>query len=338
MKLYTKEGWIDWKNLFKYIMNKNRSIVFMTGPRGIGKSFGVIKYLIENKIPFIFMRRTQKECDLQRNPQTSDLNKILNTLNINARFESIAKGSVGCIYDSDDRLICECVALSTFASIRGVNFDNFEFAIYDEFIPEPHVRAIKMEGFALQQFYESVNRNRELEGRKPLTMICLSNSLNIANDIFMQFDLIDKVEEMSQPNNNDEIFETSNKMLIIPKHSPISKKKAETVLYQEGSEEFARMAISNKFILNDFSYVKKRNIKEYIIDFQIDKLFVYKHKSNHEYYVSFTKAQTKNKYGSNHNDLERFKREKWRLWIRYLDGYVTFDSYKAVALFEKYFD
>lgn len=336
MKLYNKEGWLNWPE----IMEESPPLLFITGGRGIGKSYGVVEWFLVNRIPFIYMRRTQVEAELQHDPSTCDLEKNFQALGITADYRKAAKGKICRIYDTiseagTDRLICEVVALSTFASIRSVNFSEFDYLVYDEFIPEPHVKAIKMEGFALLQVYESVFRNRELQGNDPGKMICLSNSLNIANDVFMSFNLIEEAERMSR--DESEIWSDGKKMLIVSKKSPISKRKAKTLLYSTGSEEFARMAIENKFVLNDFSYVKKRPLSEYVIDFNVGDLYVFKHKFKNEWYVTFTKGRTRKTYGANKNDLERLRRERWKFWYRYLEGDVRFDSYKAVALLEKYF-
>lgn len=332
MNLYTKEGWLDWNS----IMEKSKPFLFITGGRGIGKTYGCIEWFLDHRIPFLYMRRTQVESELQQDPQTCDLEKNFQARGIEAAYEKLAKGKICRIYNKEtEELIAETIALSTFASVRSVNFSEFDFIVYDEFIPEPHVKAIKMEGFALSQVYESVNRNRELQQRNALRMICLSNSLNIANDVFMQFGLIDKAEEMSR--NETEVYSDKTKTLIVCKKSPISRRKSNTILYQTASEEFARMAIKNDFVLNDFSYVIRRPLSEYNISFNVGDLYIYKHKVRPEWYVTFTKATTKNKYGANKNDLERMRRERWHFLNRYLDGDVRFDSYKAVALLEKYF-
>ena len=99
------------------------------------------------------------------------------------------------------------------------------------------------------------------------------------------------------------------------------------------------MAIENKFILNDFTYVKKRKLNEYKPAWSVGDLTIYEHKSRQEYYVTFSGAVLPRecRYGSNYMDLQKVKRDKWSFYLDYLDGFVMFDSYKAVALFEKYF-
>ena len=333
MKFYDKHGWVN----VPEILQNAAAFTFITGGRSIGKTYGFIKYFLENKIPFIYMRRTQIEADLQADPVTSSLTKNLSDMGRSFRAEKVAK-KLSRLTDPDSgQEICICCALSTFSGIRGVDLSKYEYLLYDECIPEPHVKSIRMEGLALFNVYESVNRNRELEGRLALKLIGLSNSMNLANDLFMQFDLIEPAEMMIQQ--DQEEYRRDNILLLILQHSPISEKKKGTVLYQSASEEFAKMAIENKFVLNDFRYVQRRKLQEYIADWAVGDLYIYVHKSRPEYYVTFTKAKLDkdHMYGSNYMDLERMKRDKWHSWLQYLDGFYTFESYKAVALFEKYF-
>ena len=334
MNLYDqKTGYVDVAS----ILNAGDTFNFITGGRGIGKTYGFIKYFIESGIPFIFLRRTQIEADLQADSVTSSLTAYLAPAGLHMKTDRIAKKISRISIEETGQEICVCAALSTFASIRGIDLSKYEYILYDEFITEPHVRALKMEGIALFNAYESVNRNRELNGRDPLRLVGLSNSLNIANDVFIQFDIVNAAERMI--NTGEESFTRGDLLLLILQNSPISRRKKETALYQNASEEYSRMSIDNQFILNDFRYVQKRKISEYICRWSVGDLYVYEHKHREEYYITFTQAKIKraDRYGSNYMDLERMKKDKVHFWFKYISGYVFFDSYKAVALFEKYF-
>lgn len=326
---HKKHGYFDIDSVLK----QSQKIIFCVGGRGIGKTYSTIQWMLKNDKKFIYLRRTQSEADLQANPMTSSLAKNLNDMHINYQFSRVGN-KVGAIFINDIPMIYTC-ALSTFASIRGINFDDIEYIVFDEFIKEPHVKAIKSEGMALLNLYESVNRNRELEGKEEVTLLCLANSMDIANDTFMQFDLVSIAERMLEV--GDEIYSTSDILLIIAQHSPISAKKEKTLLYRNAGEEYSAMAIKNKFILNDFTYISKKNLREYIILLNVGDLYLYKHKARNEYYVTFTKSLTKRSYTTSNADLERFRRAEWRYYQKYLDGWIYFESYKACALFEKYF-
>ena len=330
MKLYQKDGWFNAPE----VIRQPENFIFITGARGTGKTYGVLKWLISNKKCFIYLRRTQDEADMQGRTDTSSLTKILEDLNLDFEFSKISKK----IYLLDVPRFSKVYmcALSTFSTVRGVNFDSVEYIVYDEMIPEVHAHRFRMEGLALMNLYETVNRNRELEGKPAVKLIGLSNSLNIANDVFIEFGLIQSAERLLSAE-SEEYERLGNKLLIIMKHSPISEKKAGTALYAAASEQFIDMAIKNKFIMNDFSYVKKRPLQQYRPYINIGDLTVYEHKSEDEYYVSFSYQKSDIVYKSNANDLKRFRRAEMDLWLDYLDGFVRFENYRAVALFEKYF-
>lgn len=331
MNIYLKSGYLDMRS----IIQDGSTFIFIPAARGTGKTYGSLKYFYDtvNK-PILLIRRTKQEADLQARSDTTSYKTVFNDLGIeDYRCTSSTASGYGTV-SVGDRIVAYVASLNTFASIKGIDFSNVEYILYDEFIAEPHVRKIKNEGMALANLYESVNRNRELQGRAPVQLICLANSVNIANDVFMYFGLIEDAEQMLQT--GEEVRELGNKLLIIPQHSPISERKAETALYKAVSQEFSDLAIKNKFILNDFTYVQPRNLNEYKCLFKVGDLYVYKHKSNREFYITFTRGQTKTVYGSGYADLERFRRDKWRYAGYYLDGLIRFETYHAVALWERY--
>ena len=337
INLYIKSGksagYFDAESIIiaGYIFN------YITGGRGIGKTFGFIKYFIDNHIPFVLMRRTQTEADLQGDYITSSLKPHLIRNSINAKFVKFGGGKLTSVTDQDGNMICVICALSTIASLRGIDLSDFSHIIYDEFITEAHVKKIKAEGQALENAYETINRNRELDGLDPVRLYCLSNSLNLANDIFIYRNLLTEAEQMI--NTGREIcIHDPRTLLVIAQRSPISLRKTNTAQYQSAAEEYARMAISNEFVLNDFSYVKKlKNLSEYKCICAVGDRYIYKHKNNGGYYVCNKRGQTKNIYTNSYSDLQRFQRERWKLYGKYLDGYIRFDSYQSIALFEKYY-
>ena len=90
--------------------------------------------------------------------------------------------------------------------------------------------------------------------------------------------------------------------------------------------------------MNDFTYVNRRNLKEYKALFRVGDLYFYQNKNKKDYYVSFVASSTRNIYTHSQADLERFRKKEWKYYRKYLLGKVLFDSYKAIALFEKYYN
>lgn len=343
INLYLDNGYLDMRS----IIETGYPFIFIPAARGTGKTYGALKYFTEERETeneIILLRRTQTEIDLQNDPKGdgTSFQPVLSDMGRQWRVQR--QKNIGYVWEENvpeyegalDRLLAINLALSTFANIRGsFDYSRVNHVFFDEFIAESHVKKIKNEGMAVANFYESVNRNRELQGKDPLQLICAANSVNLANDVFMYFDIVTHAESMIS--DMEEIRAVGNKLIIIPQKSPISAKKAKTALYQAVNQEFTDMAISNKFILNDFSYVKPRSLAEYRCDFRIGDLYFFRHKSRYEWYVTFKKGECAEEYESSYSGLEQARRAKWRFAGYYLDGMIRFESYKCIALFEKYF-
>lgn len=335
MNIYADNGYLDMQS----VIESGYPFIFLPAARGTGKTYGALKYHLEHDHKILLIRRTKQEAELQAKKESTSYKTVLEDLQIDDYIcTSMSASGYGTVQIRDKeeyKTIAYVACLKTFASVRGIDFSDIDYIVYDEFIAEPHVPRIKNEGMALANLFESVNRNRELYDKPPVQLLCLANSVNMANDVFMYFDLIEEAEKMLQEGR--EIAELGNKLLIIPQHSPISDQKSKTALYQAVNNEFSEMAIRNKFILNDFTYVQKRNLKEYKCLFSVGDLYVYEHKSAQHFYVTFTRGQTKNVYTNGYADIKRFRRDHWRFAGYYLDGMIRFENYRAVALWEKYF-
>ena len=332
LNIYDDNGWLN----MPAIIETNYPFIFIPGARGIGKTYGGLKYFVDHQDPIILLRRTQTEIDIQNDPK-GDGTSFQPVLSDQGREWRVTRNkNIGYVWEGE-QLLGINIALSTFANIRGAfDFSYINHVFYDEFIAEAHVKKIKNEGMALANFYESINRNRELKGRDPLQLICAANALNIANDVFMYFDITTAVEQMIQE--GIEVKAIGNKLIILPLHSPISEKKAQTALYTAINSEFTDMAVNNKFVLNDFSYIKKRPLSEYRCLFRIGDLFIFEHKSRQEFYCTFKKGETKEVYQANYSGLEKMQRSRWKFAGYMLDGMISFESYRVFALFCKYFN
>lgn len=330
LTLYDSNGYLNMPE----IIESGYPMIFIAAARGTGKTYGICKYFLEHENNVMLLRRTQAEADLQMDHDSCSFFEPSLDLGKEYNLMKAGKNNARVFYGNGSAFIA---GLSTFANIRGAfNFRDVTHIFYDEFIPEPHVKRIKAEGFALANLYESVNRNREIQDREPVKLICAANSMNLANDYFIYFGLIKDAEEMLKTGEEYRII--GDKLLIIPHDSPISKKKAKTVLYKNVQQEFSDMALKNEFILNDFTYVQKHVLKEYQALLRVGQLTIYKHKSEKQYFISMTPAETKKVYKDSYADLQRFRRDYWRLSGHYLDGRIRFADYYCLSLFERYFD
>lgn len=343
MGLYLENGYLNVEWIFSLGLTFN----FIVGGRGTGKTYGFLSNTIDSKKKFIFMRRTKEQVDIISTDEFSPFKKINEDRGIYIKTKSISKSNKGFYntvkdedgnYEASGEALGYICSLSTISNMRGFDASDCDLLIYDEFIPERHERPIKNEGTAFLNAYETINRNRELEGRKALTVIALSNSNTLANAIFMELGLVKTVENMI--NKGQEIYINKDKSIGIFQllHSPISEKKKETAVYKVTKDtSFFNMSLGNEFVADDFSNVVSKNLKNYNPIVAVGELCIYQHKSEYQYYVCGHYSGKPITFDSSEMDRMRFKKAYLWLWNEYLNGSVYFEEFIYKAIFEKYF-
>ena len=336
MKLYEKEGWLNW-DWADGILSIDAFLTAIYSGRGIGKSYGILKKcMVDDKIRFAFMRRNQKQLNTISVEGLSPFVKIRNDYDLDLELKFNSKTET-CSIKLDGVEIGIGIALSTIANLRGLDAD-IDILIYDEFIPEPSERkTIKMEGFAFMNAIETINRNRELIGRPPIKIVCLANANDIGNPLFMELGLVTIAERMKQK--GQEIYYNKDRglLLIDAFKSPISQKKKETALYKlaDKNSTFYNMAINNEFVDDSIAIIKSRNLKEYRPILTISDLTFYEHKSEPLYYLSEHRMGTPPVYSTASADLERFRKEFYYLWNAYLNREIEFENKLCAVVFDK---
>lgn len=335
MKLYDKDGWLNIEN----ILSIPTPFIFVVGGRGIGKTYGAIKYVIENNKKFMLSRRTQKQADLIASPEFSPLKSPCEDLGIDWECASLMQQCSGIYTECNGEMVLSgyTSALSTLSNIRGFDSSDVMIWIYDEFIPERHERLLRYEGEGFLNAYETINRNRELKGEPPLKFLGLTNSNDLSNPIFEVLDLVDVAEKMQ--NRGKEVYINSNRgiTIIMPRQSPISEMKKKTALYNAvGSDSrFTEMSISNEFETE--ICVMSKNLNEYKILVSVGKMHIYEHKSNGTFYVSAHKNGTGMVYGTDSTSLIQFRTAYRYLHGAYITDRILFESTRLKRAFENYF-
>ena len=335
MGIYLENGYLNIEQILFYGVPFN----FIVGGRGTGKTYGTLKTAyIENK-RFILMRRTQAQCDLINKPEFNPFKALNNDTGSNAVVKSISKYNAKIVEETeeDERLLGYTCALSTIANMRGFDASDVELLIYDEFIPEKHERAIKNEGSAFLNAYETINRNREIKGEKPLQVLCLANAFNIANPIFLELGLVGRCEKMK--NSGQEIFIDKERgvCVVLLQKSKISKAKADTALYRLSSGSYADMALSNDFVYNNSDNIKSMALKEFKLLCTVGEISIYKHKSKRLFYISEHRTGTAPIYKSDEVNLQRYRKNHGvALYGAYMRNNIICESLLTKSLFELY--
>jgi len=343
MKLYDDNGYVNIPEILKH----EAVFIFIYGGRGTGKTYGALKEMKEGDHKFIYMRRLQAQTDIVKKENMQPYKTLNDDMGWSVKPFPVNK-YISAFYDStinedgkeipvgDQRGLL--TSLSTFSNLRGVDGSEIDTIILDEFIPELNERPIKGEADALFNAYETINRNRELNGKLPVKLLCLANSNRIDNPLFMELNLVRKAEKIRK-DGAEYYFDKKRKMLLIDLYkSKISEEKSDTALYQlTKGTEFYEMAIRNSFINEERGRIETRPIREYKPVVSIGEITVYKHKSKKEFYVTTFKSGSPEGFTAGEKDRARFKSKYIYLWRAYMLRNIVFEDYMSEILFDKYF-
>ena len=340
MKIYDTNGYVNVRG----ILDEGYPFNFLVGGRGTGKTYTTLKVAREDKRMFMLMRRTQSQADLISKPEFSVFKPLNTDLGWNVQVKPISKYNsmfyeLGMDAEKTPHPIGYTCALSTISNMRGFDASDIQLFIYDEFIPEKHERLLKNEADAVFNAYETMNRNRELKGIAPIQMICLANANDITNPIFESLNLIRIADKMQKGNNDRWTDDTRGIQLIMLHRSPISRKKAQTVLYNlTDGTDFSNMALDNDFNI-DRQHIRPRPLAEYIPICSIGELCIYRHKSENKIYASTHKAGVFNrKFSMSESDKLHYQRIYRSHWDMYISNKMDFEDVLSEKLFIKYWD
>ena len=298
-----------------------RPITVIIGGRGIGKTYGAITFLIDAGKKFIYLRNT----DVQLRESASDFGNPFKRWNLDHMrdIKIIPEGKHYTIREGED-VLGYASALSTFKNLRGVDLSDVEYVLFDEFIERERIRFDQFSAFS--NMYETINRNRELLGEEPLKAILLSNAQKLDNDILAGYGFISRIEKMIASGRRLE--KTKEYSIELPV-SEVSERKRETALYRlTAGTDYAREALNNEFANDSFYGIGTRPIREFKPVIRIDKLYLYRHKSDGTYYISRIPAEVD---GIESKDNYALFMRAWGLPLRsaYALGKLTYCDFTA---------
>lgn len=339
-KIYTEEGFVNWE----YLYSQTKAFCMATGARATGKTYGLLKLLIEHKIKFLYLRRLRTQLDQCASVTANPFKKLNTDLGLNIQpYKS--KELVRFIPSQeieggrnvpDGEPVAIGLALSTFATMRGMDFSDIDAVVFDEAIPMVGEKAIKDEFNAFLHFYETVNRNRELEGRQPVRCFLLGNANKLANPYFAGWGFMRTALNMIRGEQMMWRSADGTRLMVLLLNSPISKQKASTVLYQNGNDDFIATALDNAFRV-DPTTIKSYPLRELIPICGVGEVGIYRHKSSGLLYVSH--VVNRNVYYPAYGiHLTRFKRDFVQFRILYLSERIVFENYDIELIFRELLD
>ena len=322
MKMYLDSGYL---NMDAIMEDKRYPFVFGVGARGIGKTYGALKWLINQDRKFILLRLTQAEAELVATPEANPFKPLGKEYEKRVTFKKVDKNSTAIFLDGN--LKGMIMALSTFAKIRGADFSDFDYIFFDEFIPEKHIKKISHAGEALKNCYETVNRNRELDGMDPVKLVCMANAMNFNNDILIEFDLADPIHKMQDHTQQFFYDESRGLMMIYPQNSPISERKKETALYKLKGR-YNEMALDNVFREYYDGNIRSMNLKGFKPMYIFGDMCFYRSlNADRIWYLSRTcKGNFKEEYTNTDFEQMQFIKKHMLLHDLYLQGKIYFEK------------
>ena len=329
-RIYDSDGWVNWD----YIISQGSAFNMVVGARGVGKTYGLMKYCIEHDRKFLYLRRLKSQLD-QCSTAAGNPFKKLNT-DLCTDFQP--KGSqAGIVFADAGKVIALGVALSTVANVRGIDFSDFDLIIFDEAIASDGERPINHEFSAFLNFYETVNRNRELTGQPAVQCVLLGNANRLTNPYFSGWHFMKTALNMIRGNQMVWRSGDGSRLMIMLLNSAISNRKKDTALYQNASEGFITMALDNAF-RTDGTNIRSMPIKEYNHIVSIGEIGIYKHKAERLYYVS-SLTKPDNFYEAYGMGLKMFQQDYFMLRVYYMvNKIVYFESYENELIFRELFD
>lgn len=344
INLYLPNGYLDMRS----IIETGVPIIMIIGARGTGKTFGALDYMITREPrASLYMRRTDAQIQMIKKPKYSPFKAIQREkgydVDIGQFSDGVAEAGHIIINDKGKQVIdgkpwISVTALSTFANLRGFDAEEIELCVYDEFIPQESERVSYDDGQALKYSYETIARNREIKGLKPLQLLCMANSNNIGNNVFLQFRLVTPYIQMRKENAEYKYLEDRGILIIDIRNSPISQQKKDTVLYRAlgDDDDYARMAIGNEFVDADWTQAKSRDLRQYKPVLRYGELCFYRHKSQRTYYVTAHVSGKPPSLPTNKVGAQKFKKFYSNLIDAYLMEKMEFEQYHLELLLLKY--
>lgn len=306
--------------------DKFRPINIIIGGRGIGKTYSTLDYVIQEDKPFLYLRNT----DIQISESAGTFGNPFKRLNIDKGYDyMLSRSGKHYVIKSGGEIKGYGAALSTFANLRGVDLSEIKYVVFDEFI---ELKRLAYDQFrAFMGLYETINRNRELQGELPLICFLLSNSQKIDNDILGGFGLIEKIMQMIKA--GQENFYTDEMWLSLPK-SEVSEAKRKTAIYKLSEKtDIYKEALNNAFAYDNFENIKKEKLSEYNPLCGYDDIYIYRHKTNGRIYIS-QKPHNKRLYGGKDDKLLFMRSYGMALMQHRQQNNITYESYSARRGFE----
>ena len=274
---------LDYPNCWAYVVWSRR---------GPGKTYSALLYAYENKIPIIYMKRTDEDVDMitMHDEMALDFDPspyapLNEDKGFNIKAVKIKKG-FGAFYECDNEgnpvgnAVSFIVSFNQVRRLKGFNFRQVKWILFDEFIPQQGEFCRRSEGEKLLDLYMTIARDRQKRGQEILKLVLFANAEEVSTPVTNEMEIIDDMVELSVSGKSHVYNEERNIMLHhitleeIPL-TPTEKKGIYAGMY--GTAWWAK-SFEGGFVHNDFTNISKRTLKK-------SRGYIHLHHKTHDFYI-----------------------------------------------------
>lgn len=223
----------------------NFLLLFIIGARGIGKTYGYKKFVINRFIKkgeqFVYLRRYKTEL--------KKISRFFSTLERDNVFPDYKLEVIGREFYCNDKVMGYAIPLSTWGIEKSNEYPNVRTILFDEFLIEnSKLSYLKNEAEALLNMMETIFRDRD-----NTRCILLSNATTVVNPYFLYFQLMPDLEKRFN------LYPERGILIELcdSKNFSVAKKKTRFGQLIKGTD-YADFSIENKFVNDDDSFIEKR--------------------------------------------------------------------------------
>lgn len=342
MRLFDNDGWPNFSET-DGILSSPANIIMIWGGRGTGKTYTLLKRMCEEQRHYLYLRRTPSQVDTVAADQDfwpwTPLNRDMGWDYVPRKIKGVRSMYKVCDGDDDPEPRGTIASVVNLARTRGFSSPDTDYIILDEYQKDDLDFYRKGEGVGLANIYETVTRNRELQGKPPCKLICMSNAVGMANPYYLQWDVVDVVDRMIGTRRRWMYLPDRGIMLVDMVDSPIAEAKKDTALARSlAGTDYYRSALENQYAGEEKSRTESRDLIQYRPVVYVGRLCIYRHKSDGSYYVCEHMSGAAPVYGTGHYDLLRFRQRYARLYDSYMARKIIFERYSDEIYFRQLWD
>ena len=228
------------------VLTYNAFLNFLIGERGVGKTYSTTKFLISQFLKkgyeFAYVRRYKTELK-------KDASQFFDSIIANEEFKEHHLYYKHEKFFCNDKVIGHAMTLSTAQNLKGSNFPNVKYIIFDEFIIEDNSHHyLQNEVSTFLSLIESVARTRDIK------VFMLGNACSLTNPYFMFFDI-------TLPYNSQiKTYKDGLILLNYMKNEKYREFKKKTKFGQLVSgTSYEDYAINNKFYNDNKDFIEKKS-------------------------------------------------------------------------------